>query len=225
MKILIVDDHVLFRQGLISLLNPLPEFEVVGEAGSVLQAIEIARKLKPDLILMDFNLPDGTGLEATQVILQEHPDCKIVFLTIYETDEKLLAAIRLGAKGYMLKNTPITNLLASLRSLERGELAISRVMTGRIIQAYSQMEDPQPKKPEALNKLSQREREILQELAEGMSNQEIANCLFISENTVKHHIHSILAKLELHNRREVADFARKHGIQKRPNRSDLATSS
>ena len=224
MKILIVDDHVLFRQGLISLLNPQPEFDVVGEAGSVLQAIEMARQLQPDLILMDFSLPDGTGLEATQAILQENPDCKIVFLTVYETDEKLLDAIRLGAKGYMLKNVPITKLLSSLQALERGEPAISRAMTGRIIEAFSRMENPQPGKSEALSRLSQREREILQELAEGLSNQEIANRLFISENTVKHHIHSILTKLELQNRREATGFARKHGIRKKPDNSDSHTS-
>ena len=210
MKILIVDDHVLFRQGLNNLLNDQPGFEVIGEAGTVVEAIELSRTLRPELILMDFSLPDGTGLEATRAILEENPDCKIVFLTIYETDDKLWAAIRLGAKGYMLKNVPITKLVASLQAIERGEPAISRTMTGRIFEKLTQMENPQLEKANHLNKLSRREREILHELAEGATNQEIAQHLSISENTVKHHIRSLLAKLGLHNRHAASTFAKKY---------------
>jgi DNA-binding NarL/FixJ family response regulator len=217
-RVLVVDDHVLFREGLISLLTPEPQFDVVGEAGSVQQAIVLARKHKPDLVLMDFNLPDGTGLEATQVILTEQPACKIVFLTAYETDEKLLSAIRLGAKGYMLKNVPVTSLLASLRSLERGEPAISRAMVGRILDEFSRGESPRSGAPEQLGKLSPREMEVLSELSSGAGNLEIANNLFISTNTVKHHIRSILDKLELKNRSEAAQFARQHGLQSKSSR-------
>lgn len=224
MRLLVVDDQVLFRQGLVSLIDAHPDFEVVGKAGSVSQAIKLARELKPDMILMDFNLPDGTGLEATQSILQENPDCKIVFLTIYETSDKLLAAIRLGAKGYMLKNVPISKLLSSLQAVERGEPAISRQMTGQIIEAFSHMDNPRVEKSETVCKLSKRELEIMQELAEGYSNREIADHLVIAENTVKHHIHNILGKLELSNRHEAADFARKNGIRKKTSASDLLSS-
>jgi DNA-binding NarL/FixJ family response regulator len=220
MRLLIVDDQVLFRQGLVGLINTKPEFEVVGEASSVNQAIEMARQLQPDLILMDFNLPDGTGLEATQAILNENPESKIVFLTIYETDDKLLAAIRLGAKGYMLKNVQISKLLNSLKAVERGEPAISRQMTGRIIEAFSQIDHPQTEKSEAVSRLSRRERDIMQELAEGLSNREIADRLVISENTVKHHIHNILGKLELSNRHDASEFARQNGLHRRSGATD-----
>jgi len=224
MKILLVDDHILFRQGLSSLLKSQTGFDVIGEAGSVLQAIEMARTLKPDLVLMDFSLPDGTGLEATQAILKQDPSCKIVFLTVYETDDKLLAAMRLGAKGYLLKNVPIANLLASLQALERGEPAISRLMAGRIIEEFVRMENPVPGNADALNRLSRREREILQEVSKGQSNQEIANRLFISENTVKHHVHSILAKLELHDRREATSYAKSATIRNNTTGSEFETS-
>ena len=122
MRVLIVDDHVLFREGLMSVLKSQKNFEVVGQAGTMREAVDLALQLKPELILMDFSLPDGTGLEATEAILAEHPDCKIVFLTVYETDEKLFAALRRGAKGYLLKNVPVSALVASLQSLEKGGL-------------------------------------------------------------------------------------------------------
>jgi DNA-binding NarL/FixJ family response regulator len=126
MKILIVDDHVLFREGLSSLIAKQTDLTVVGEAGSVHEAIEKARTTLPEMILLDFNLPDGTGLDATRAILAELPDVKIVFLTIYEDDERLFAAIRAGAQGYLLKNIPVAKLLAALRGLiERGEAAIT----------------------------------------------------------------------------------------------------
>jgi DNA-binding NarL/FixJ family response regulator len=121
MRILIVDDHVLFREGLTSLFNSQPDFQVVGEAGGMQEAIELARRTKPELILMDFSLPDGTGLDATQVILAELPDTYIVFLTLHEGDDRIFAATRLGAKGYLLKNLPVSKLLAALRGLKMGQ--------------------------------------------------------------------------------------------------------
>jgi len=216
MKILLVDDHILFREGLMSLLSAQPEFTVVGEAGSASQAIEQARLLRPDLVLMDFSLPDATGLEATRAILAENPACKIVFLTIHDTDDRLFAAIRLGAKGYLLKNVPIAKLLASLKALERGEPAVSRSMAGRILDEFSRIEYPQPRKTDVLARLSQREFDVLQELAGGASNRQIAQRLFISENTVKHHLHSLLSKLELNDRSEAAHFARMHDLKPNP---------
>jgi NarL family two-component system response regulator LiaR len=213
MRILIVDDHVLFRQGLVSLFKAQSDFEVVGEAGTVREALQNARLLQPDLVLMDFNLPDGTGLEATEAILAELPACKIVFLTIYETEERLFEAIRKGAKGYMLKDTPISNLLASLRAVERGEPALSRGMMASIIEEFAHTPKSMKLQANPLIKLSHRELEILREVARGASNQEIAGRLFLSENTVKHHVHNILKKLELENRRQLASFANEHGVQ------------
>ena len=211
MKVLVVDDHYIFRQGLVSLLKPEPGFEIVGEAGSVSEAIDQALRLKPDLILLDFSLPDGTGLEAMQPILAELPDCKIVFLTIQDADEVLFEAIRKGAKGYLLKSVPVSELLASLKSLEQGEPAMSRRMTARIIEEFAKTEDTSHVDSE-LSKLSQRELEVLGYLATGASNREIAERMFLSENTVKHHVHSILQKLNLDSRRQAIQFARRHGF-------------
>jgi DNA-binding NarL/FixJ family response regulator len=208
MNILIVDDHVLFREGLSSLLSGEPGMNVVAQAGSVREAIDMARQHRPEIVLMDFSLPDGSGADASAVILQELPDCKIVFLTVYEADDKLLAAVRSGAKGYLLKNVPISKLISSLRGLEDGEAALSRKMTTRLLQELSRDRHVEEKKNN-LSMLSPRELEVLQELKSGASNREIAQKLVISENTVKHHIHSILAKLEVHNRREAVEIARR----------------
>jgi two-component system, NarL family, nitrate/nitrite response regulator NarL len=213
MHILIVDDHILFREGLAGLLRSQPDMIVVGECGTVHEAIETALQTKPDVILMDFSLPDGTGLDATRVILTELPDVQIIFLTVHDNDERLIAAMRAGAKGYLLKNLSVTKLLASLRALERGEAAISRTMMARILEEFAQSTPPTgPSSPSPLVGLTSREIEVLQELANGVTNQEIAARLYISENTVKNHIHNILEKLNLHNRREAIEFARKYGL-------------
>ncbi len=214
-KMLIVDDHVLFRQGLVSLFNHQPDFEVIGESGNVNEAIETARQLKPDLILMDFSLPDGSGVEATQAIVKVLPETTIVFLTMHEDDERLFSAIRSGAKGYLLKNLPVTKLLASLRALKNGQAPISREMTGRIIDAFAKSEPNKiVDKPNLIEILTSREIDVFYELITGASNQEIAERLFISENTVKNHVHNILDKLGMNNRREVASYAIRYGITK-----------
>lgn len=212
-KILIVDDHVLFREGLVGILKARPEFEVIGEAGSVSEAIAQARQHKPDMILMDWNLPDGDGSHATQVILAEKPDCKIVFLTIYEADENLFGAIRSGAKGYLLKNVPSANLVRALLDVEAGSSAISRAMTGRLMQEFAQTTSNDHNQPKVFQNLSPRELDILRELMKGATNREIANTLFISVNTVKHHIHNILEKLGVENRHQAADFAREKNLK------------
>lgn len=213
MRTLIVDDHILFRQGLASLLNSEPDFEVVGEAGSNKEALRLAQALKPDLILMDFELPDGSGIEATREILKDQPDCKIVFLTVYAEDEKLINSVRSGAVGYLLKDKPITDLLASLRSVWKGEAAISRSMTRRILEELASPGSASSDHKEAFSSLTRREKEILRELMLGGSNREIASKLFIDENTVKHHVHSIFGKLGISSRREAAEYARKYGLK------------
>jgi len=212
MRILIVDDHILFREGLAGLLRSQPDTAVIGECGTVAEAIELSLRLKPDVILMDFSLPDGTGLDATRAILAKEPETQIIFLTVHDNDERLIAAMRAGAKGYLLKNLSVSKLLASLRALERGEAAISRKMMARILEefALSTPASGQPLSP--LIGLTSREIEVLRELSDGITNQEIAGRLYISENTVKNHIHNILEKLHLNNRREAIDFARKQGL-------------
>jgi DNA-binding NarL/FixJ family response regulator len=212
MRVFIVDDHVLFREGLVSLLETQPDITVAGEAGSVSEAIGMARELEPDLILMDFGLPDGTGLEATQAILAEQPEAKIVFLTVHEQDDRLFAAIRSGAKGYLLKNVPVSKLLDYLRGVERGEAAVSPTMTSHILDEFARLGSGPDPGPDELDELTAREVEVLQQVARGATNREIADRLCISENTVKNHMGNILAKLGLRNRREAAGFARRHGL-------------
>lgn len=214
-RVLVIDDHIMFREGLISLLCSTPDFKVVDQAGTMHEGIEKAFLYKPDIILMDFSLPDGTGLEATRVILEQLPACKIVFLTVYETDENLLSAIRLGAKGYMLKNVSSSSLIASLRALEQGEIAMSRRMMSKALE-YSRFAIASPSK-DVMSKLSPREIDILFELQSDTTNAEIASHLFLSENTVKHHIHNILDKLGIDNRRQAGIIARQMGFKKSSN--------
>src|SRR5215208_108488 len=134
MKIIIVDDHVLFREGLAAIMRPEPDIEIAGMAGTVREAVELVETVKPELILMDFSLPDGTGADATRSILAKQPTCKIVFLTMSEEDDDLFAAIRSGARGYLLKNMRPAKLISSLRSVQQGESAISRSMTLRLME-------------------------------------------------------------------------------------------
>ncbi len=211
-SILVVDDHVLFRDGLISLFTSTPDFQVIGQAGSVSEGIEKALYHKPDIILMDFSLPDGTGLDATRAILEELPNCKIIFLTVFETDENLLTAIRLGAKGYMLKNVSSSSLISSLQALAQGEIAMSRKMMSRVLEFSRKV--PLPPTNNLITKLSPREIDVLCEIQDGASNMEIAQKLYLAENTVKHHIHSILEKLGVENRRQAAEIAKQLEVKK-----------
>lgn len=213
-RILIVDDHVLFREGLAAVIRGETDIEVVGFAGSVKEAVETAHTARPDIILMDFTMPDGTGADATKQILKEYPDCQIVFLTMSDEDDDLFAAIRSGAKGYILKNIHPSKLVASLRSVYRGESALSRTMTLRLMEELARSDVPTKPRDPLLAKLTPRELDVLRDVATGMTNQEIAAKLFLSENTVKYHVHSILDKLGFADRREASQFAREHGLVK-----------
>jgi two-component system, NarL family, nitrate/nitrite response regulator NarL len=215
MRILLVDDHVLFREGVESLLAAQPDLDVIGEAGSVAEAIALARQFQPELILMDFVLPDGTGLDATTAILADLPQVKIVFLTFHDDDERLFAALRAGAKGYLLKNVSSAELLAKLRGVRDGQAALTLDKVTRVLDEFAR-QAPAPAQPEAVTEeLTPREREVLAELATGASNHEIAVRLVISVSTVKKHVTSILTKLNVPNRREAARLARgKHEANK-----------
>lgn len=212
MRLLLVDDHILFREGLASLLSTQVDMQVVGWANDVEESVKQACELKPDLILMDFSLPDGTGLEATEAILAERPNVKIVFLTVHEDDKRLFAAIRSGARGYLPKSVPVAELLTYLRGVEQGNAAITPAMTGRILNRFAQT-NPREKPPHsAVANLTERENEVLKELATGASNREIAGRLVISEQTVKNHVSHILAKMGLKSRYEAAEIARNTGM-------------
>lgn len=211
MKILLVDDHVLFREGLAGLIDAQPDLTVVGSADSVEDAIAKVCTLKPDLILMDFVLPDGIGLDATRAILKESPDIKIVFLTMHEDDERLFEALHSGAKGYLLKNTSVSQLLSFIRGVQKGEAVITRSTASRLLEHLAQTTPLQPAPP-ALDTLTTRELEVLQELNTGATNRQIGERLDISERTVKNHVSNILSKLNLKNRHEATYFARHHGL-------------
>ena len=214
MRLMIVDDHVLFRESLVSLLNNQPDIKVVGEAGTATEAISLAEDLSPDLILMDIGLPDYDGLEAARIILSSQPNIKIVMLTIHEADDLLFKAISSGAKGYLLKNMPVVKLLAAVRALERGEAALSRTMTSRIIDHYTQILSGQGYAQSAFDMLTPRELDVLRLLADGADNSQIAKALVLTENTVKVHVHNILKKLNVHNRRQAANYAEQRGLMK-----------
>ena len=214
MKIMIVDDHVLFREGLAAIIGPEAGIEIAGLAGTVQEAVEMARAVKPDIILMDFNMPDGSGVDATRLILSEQPKCKIVFLTVAEDDASLFDAIRSGAKGYLSKSMRPSKLVAAIHAVQQGESALSPGMTLRVMEELSRTKKPASSEDSALAKLTHREVEVLRALSSGMTNREIADLLYLSENTVKYHVHSILKKLKIVDRKEAANFAREHRLVK-----------
>lgn len=218
MKVIIVDDHSLFRSGLVNLFSAQPDFQVVGEAGNLKEMLSLVEDQNPDLILMDLGLPDGLGIDALPKILNHNPDANIVFLTIHASDENAFAALRNGARGFLLKDISAQALLSALRRLERGELAVSRAVLSRFVKEYLPfITQRSGDKAAAGVTLTLREVQILSELSAGESNPEIASRLSITENTVKVHIHHILNKLKLQNRQEAAAYARRLGLSKRDN--------
>jgi DNA-binding NarL/FixJ family response regulator len=209
-KILVVDDHILFREGLVGMLTNHPDISVVGEAATVRGAIEKTLELNPDVVLLDISLPDGSGIDALREILTHRPNTKVVMLTIHDAEDLMVIAIRNGAVGYILKNIPVSKLIKILHSVEKGEAALSRKMTSRIVEEFSKVGKTQEPDNNGARSLTMRELEILKILGTGATNQEIAERLVISENTVKVHVHNILEKLDLRNRREAGQFARQY---------------
>jgi len=203
MRILLVEDHILFQESLGRLLDAQSDMTVVGGATSMVDAVMKARQLKPDVILMDFTLPDGTGVEATKAILAELPATKIIFLTIHEEDERIFEAIRHGALGYLPKNVTSASLLSYLRGLERGEVAIQPEFTARILKEFAHSRPREDMFDEAAARLTVRQREILKELKTGATNRQIAARLVISEQTVKNHVSRVLKKLNIKSRHEL----------------------
>ena len=210
MKILIVDDHDLSRKELSGLISAQPDMSVSAACASVRDAVQQVRRLHPDLILVDFNLSDGTGLDAARLILAAQPEARIIFLTNQDEDERLFAAVRLGVKGLLMKNIPADRLLAALRGVERGEAAITREMTARLMGEFARRNRPSGQAASPFAGLTARELQVVRELATDATNSEIAERLFISENTVRNHMHNILKKLGMSNRREVINLARQY---------------
>jgi two-component system nitrate/nitrite response regulator NarL len=218
LRILLVDDHLLFRKGLAQLLDSQPDFEVVGEAADGTEAVEQMRLLKPDLVLMDINMPNCDGFEATRRIKVNLPNTRIVMLTVSEDEGDLKAAIQCGADGYLLKDLSPETLFQQLRGLAAGEAPISRAMTGKLFSQLAQ-QSQSIVQPASTEKLSPRENQVLALVASGCSNQEIADRLGIAHNTVKNHLHSILSKLGAKNRAQAAAYAVSHGLVSLPGQS------
>ena len=211
-RVLLVDDHQLFREGLAIILNSQPDFQVIAEADDGLEAQIKARKLKPDLILMDVIMPGCNGLEATQRIKQELPQTTIVMLTVREEDDDLFQAIRNGAQGYLLKSIRSKDMLEMLRTAAHGEAAITPAMGSRMLEEFRRISQVASQELQEVEALTQRELEILSLVTAGDTNHEIAAKLQISIHTVKTHMRNILAKLHQERRYEAASFALKEGL-------------
>jgi two-component system nitrate/nitrite response regulator NarL len=211
-RVLLVDDHALFRGGLAALLFARPEFEIVGEAEDGLEAIEKARETKPDVILMDVYMPRCDGVTALRTIKKEMPDVKVVMLTVCEDDGKLIDAISCGAQGYLLKKLRPRELFSVLDGVLRGEAAVSPALATKLLAEYRKRESGEARTGQSQDELSEREREVLKLVAFGASNSEIAEALKVTETTVKFHLRNILSKLHLRNRVQAAVYAVEAGL-------------
>jgi DNA-binding NarL/FixJ family response regulator len=212
LRLLLVDDHALFREGIIALLSYQKDFTVIGEAEDAESALEQARALKPDVVLMDVELPGEDGVIATQRLKMEMPGITVVMLTVHDDSQTLFEAIKAGAQGYLVKNVRTRELLEQLRGIARGEAAISRRMAARILEEIRGQTEPFGPGEE----LTARELEVLELVAARLSNAEIADRLVISEHTVKNHMKSILSKLHLRNRHQAAAYGIARGWLPRP---------
>lgn len=212
-RVLLIDDHTLFRSGIKALLQRQPGFEVVGEAGDALEGVKRAKTLQPDVVLLDIHMPGITGREAVGLVADEAPDARILMLTVSEDVEDLLQALRAGAHGYLLKNIETDFLVNAIRSAVDGDSVMSPQMTSKLMKSVSTASQSTAT-PASVDKerLSPREREILGFLARGASNKEIARSLDLAESTVKIHVQNILKKLNLLSRVQAAVYAVENGL-------------
>lgn len=210
-RVLIVDDHTLFRSGIKSLLQRHEEFEIVEEAGDGLEGVKRAKSLRPDVVLLDLHMPGISGREAVKLIVEEVPSTNVLMLTVSEDADDLLETLKAGATGYLLKNIETEALVDAIRRAARGESVISPQMTAKLIQGVRTQSRAAPAMVEK-EKLSPREREILGCLARGESNKEIARALDLAESTVKIHVQNIFKKLNISSRVQAAVYAVEHGF-------------
>lgn len=206
-RVLLVDDHSLFRSGIRSLLQRYPEFEVVGEAADGVEGIKRAQQLKPDVVLLDLNMPGITGVETLQLMQQDCPQTAIVMLTVSEESSDLALAMRSGARGYLIKNIETDYLLRALRRAADGQTVVAEALTGKLVAGLQAPGQLAAAPPSEIDKLTPRERDILDCLARGDSNKLIARRLELAESTVKIHVQNVLRKLKLSSRVQAAVYA------------------
>jgi DNA-binding NarL/FixJ family response regulator len=205
-RILLAEDQTLMRQGLKTILDLEPGFRVAGEAEDGQSAVKLALQLRPDIILMDVQMPQLNGVEATAAICRAWPEAKIIILTTFDRDDYVFQGVRAGARGYLLKDLPASKLIETIRCVQAGETFIQPEIASRALR--SALHTP----GEFAEPLSEREREILVVLAQGVPNKEIADRLHLAEGTVKNHVSNILGKLQVQNRTQAADLARRRGL-------------
>ena len=204
-RILVIDDHPVVRDGLVAILSTQPDFEIIGEAGSGQEAIDKAAALQPDILLLDLQLPDLDGVQVLQNLRQRYPQIQAIVFTAFDTDERILGALQAGAQGYLLKGAPREELFQAVRVVSQGGSLLQPVVASRLLRHMRQESAPPP------SSLTGREQEVLTQLALGRSNKEIAAALYITERTVKFHVSSILKKLGASNRTEAVTLAAQLG--------------
>ncbi|MPV87411.1 response regulator [Georgenia ruanii] len=210
---LLADDHDLLRQGLAAILGTDPDLEVVGECADGPSAVRRTRALEPDVVLMDIEMPGGNGLAATAQILAAQPAVRVMMLTTFDLDEYVLAALRAGASGYLVKTMPPAKIVAAVRACAAGELMLGPTVLDRLVASYVQQTEPAAFP--GLDTLTAREREVLLAMAQGLSNAEIGQALYMAETTVKTHVTRVLAKLGVRDRVQAVVVAHRSGLGRR----------
>lgn len=208
-RVLIADDHHVVRRGLVFFLKTQKDIEIIGEAKNGREAVEMADKLNPDLVLMDLVMPEMDGVEATRIIKQANPEIRIMILTSFSDQDHVIPALEAGASGYQLKDIEPDELVRAIQNMTNGENQLHPKATSHLLKHLSSQNERERKPIEELTK---REFEVLKEIAKGKSNKEIAAALFITEKTVKTHVSNLLSKLELSDRTQAALFAVRHGL-------------
>jgi len=210
-RVLLADDHTLFRKGIRNILEEMPDVEVVGEAATGSEAVEKACALVPDVILMDIKMPEATGIEATRQILQENPHIGIILVTMYDDPESAFAGMRAGARGYVLKEAEPEELRRAVVAAQRGEVMLCPIIASKVLDHF-RAEVGSVSRPLPYEQLTRRELEVLQSAADGLTNREIAERLCITEKTVKNHISNIFSKLNVNDRTQAILYALRQGL-------------
>jgi two-component system response regulator DevR len=210
-RVLLVDDHEVVRLGLKALLERHPQFDVIGEASTAREALEMVGNYHPDVVVMDIRLPGTSGIEACEEITNRYPETRVIMLTSYAEDEMLFSAIRAGASGYMLKQIGGDDLVRALEAVGRGEALLDPAVTQRVFQEVRRA--VKEEEASAFAHLSQQEKHVLLLVSEGKTNREIAKALFLGEGTVRNYVSSILSKLGVNNRAEAAAYAVEHNLR------------